>query len=147
MFHLRCLAGFWYAHVKFGKIISFRIISKITVNCKGKAFTRLERHHRHFPWKLLSFGKLFWMVFQNFISTDTVIFKVGNKVASIASIDAFIIISYQDIMRVPWRVEIFAGIPFRKVQVFTIIITIATILNKHMFKVNDRKDSRTNHFS
>ena len=57
------------------------------MNRKDKALARTELRH----------GVILDDVFQNFISTDTIIFKVGNKVTSICSIDAFII-PYQDIM-------------------------------------------------
>ena len=50
-------------------------------------------------WEILPNG-----VFQNFISADNNIFKVGNKVTSIASIDAFIIISGHIFMHLSSRV-------------------------------------------
>ena len=69
----------------------FRIMSKITVNHKDKALARTELRHIYLPWKLPRFWEIILnSVFQNFISTDKNIFKVGNKVFSIASIDVFI---------------------------------------------------------
>ena len=51
--------------IKFQKIVSYRIMSKITVNRKG--LTRTELCHR--------------CVFQNFIATDKNIFNVSNTVS------------------------------------------------------------------
>ena len=105
--------------VKFRKIISFRILSKITVKCKDKALARTELRHRHLPWISLTFWEIILDgVFQNFISTDTFIFKIGNKVTIIASINAFIIISGYYALAL--KSEILTGIPFHKFQVFTI---------------------------
>ena len=115
MLHLRC----GDPSVKFREIISFRILSKITVKRKDKALARTELRHRNLPciplrfWEIILDG-----VFQNFISTDTFIFKIGNKVTIIASIDAFIIISGYYALAL--KSEILTGIPFRKFQVFSI---------------------------
>ena len=79
--------------IKFRKTISFRIISKTTVNRKGKALTKMEHCHKYLPWKLLRLLKvIFSGVFQRFISTDKQVFNISNKVTSIVLIDAFMII-------------------------------------------------------
>ena len=86
---------------------------------KDKALARAELRHRHLPWKLLRFWEIIIdVVFQSFISTDTFIFKVGNKSTIIASVDVFIIISGHYALAL--TSEIFAGISFTKIKVFTI---------------------------
>ena len=88
--------GSEHASVTFHKTISFRIMSKITVSHKDKALARMELHRRYLPRKLLTFWEIILDgVFQNFFSTDKSIFKVSNKVTSIASIDA--LVKYQEI--------------------------------------------------
>ena len=41
--------GSEYVSVKFRKIISFRIMSKISMNCKDKALARTELRHIYLP--------------------------------------------------------------------------------------------------
>ena len=70
--------------IKFRKTISFRIMSKITVNCEGKALTKMEFRQRYLPWKLLRYLKAILKgVFQQIISTDKQIFNISNNVSSI----------------------------------------------------------------
>ena len=57
-------------------------------------------------------------VFEKFISTNKIIFKVGKKVTSIVSVDAFIIITGHYALAL--KSEVYAGISFRKVKAFTI---------------------------
>ena len=116
--------GFKCTSVKFLKIISFRIVSKITVNHKNKALTsRSELRHRYLSWKLpRPWESILNDVFQNFISIEKNIFKVGNKVTSIAPANTFILISGHDFMNCSctYLIVRLCGISFRKVQVFTI---------------------------
>ena len=101
--------GSEYARVKFRinhKLGLALIINKITVNRKGKGLARTELRHRHLPWKLLRFWKIILdRVFQNFISTDTIIFKVGNSYQFRLNWCFYYNIFYQDIMHLPWGVR------------------------------------------
>ena len=85
--------------------------------------------------------------------------QVGNKVTSIASIDAFITISYQDIMHLTWRVRslleylfVMSGFYYKqketspyiplKIRTFEwLLLKIAQQTN--MFKVDHKKYART----
>ena len=59
-------------------------MSKITVNRKEKALTKMELRQRYLPWKLLRFLKAVLNgVFQKIISTDKQIFNISNNVSSI----------------------------------------------------------------
>ena len=91
-------------------------------NGKDKGLTRTELRHRHSPWKLPIFLKVILDgVFQKFISTDKKNFNVSNKVPSIPSIDAFIIISEEDnFMHLTWRVRSLLQQLFLKFRVFVI---------------------------
>ena len=58
-------------------------MSKITVNRKHKALTKMELHHRYLSWKLGFFKLILNGVFQNFISTNKQIFNISNKFTNI----------------------------------------------------------------
>ena len=60
------------------------------------------------------------IVFQKFITVGTKIFNVSYKISSIASIDAFIVISGDIFHALDLKSKIFAGISFVKFQVFAI---------------------------
>ena len=80
-----------YFLIKVCRIISFRIMSKITVNRKEKGLNKTEIY---LPWKLPRFLKVILDgAFRKFISKNKKKFNVSNKVTSIVSVDAFIIIS------------------------------------------------------
>ena len=90
-------------------------------NDKDKGLTRTELRHRHSPWKLPRFLKVILDGIQKFISTDKKNFNVSNKVPSISSIDAFIIIPEENIfMHLTWRVRSLLQQLFLKFQVFGI---------------------------
>ena len=110
--HLRTTASL----VKVYRIIS---LSKIAVKRKDKGLTRKKLRLRYLTWKLPRVLKvLLGGVFQKFISADKKIFSVSNKITSIVSIDAFIVISGDIFHALDLKSEIFAGISFRKVSGF-----------------------------
>ena len=89
---------------------------KITVSWKDKGLTWIEVHGNF--WDS---AKLFWMVPSKLLSQQRKkMFKIGDKVNSIASIDAFIIISGHISMYLTWKVRSWLEYPFVKFQVFTI---------------------------
>ena len=105
--------------VKVHRIISFRIMSKIAANRKDKGLTRKELCHRYLPWKLTRFLKvILYGVFEKFITADKEIFSVSNKIISITSTDAFIVISGDIFLVLDLKSEAFSGISFRKVSGF-----------------------------
>ena len=72
------------------KIISFRIVSKITVNCKGNGLTIAKFHHIYFFESFRYFEKSFEAVAPKVISTDKNICKVYSNVNNIASTDVIL---------------------------------------------------------
>ena len=145
-----------YASVKFRKIISSKIMNKVTVNRKDKASAKTELRHRYLSWKLTRLWEIILDgVFQNVISADKNIFKVGNKGTSVTSVDAFLIISRHIFMNLSCR-EIFAGISFRSssgfyyeqkgthlssyfLQFLWAVASENSPANKNMFKVDGKK--------
>ena len=69
-----------------------------------------------------NFKKLFWLMVSNVISTDKIVFKVGNKVTSVdSSVDSFwcfhyTVWTYCNIIEL--NSKIFIGVPFYKVLGF-----------------------------
>ena len=106
--------------VKVHRIISFRIMSNIAVNCKDKGLTRKELRQRYLHFLSLKLPRLLKVildgVFQKFVTAGKTNFNVSNKTTSIASNDA--IVTSGDIFHaLDLKSEILAGISFRKVSV------------------------------
>ena len=65
---------------KFQKIISFRIISEITVSSQSKSLTRMKHHQSYLSLKLPRFLQVVQdSVFQTFISRDKNIFILAME--------------------------------------------------------------------
>ena len=107
--------------VKVHRIISFRIMSKIAVNCKDKGLTRKELRQRYLHFLSLKLPKFLKVIldgiFQKFVTAGKKNFNVNNKISSTASTDA-IVISGDIFHALDLKSEILAGISFRKVSVF-----------------------------
>ena len=110
----------------FRKILSFRIMSRITVNLKS--LPRTELHQRYLSWK---FPRLLKVILDGVFQKKKEKlhlnrqkkFNVSHRVTSIASTDAFIIIWRHVLMYLTWRVRSLLEYIFVKFQVFAIIRT------------------------
>ena len=158
--HLRTTASLVRVH----RIISFKIISRITVKRKNKGLTRKEPCHIYLPWNFLRFLKVVLDgVLQKFITAGTKMVNVSNKISSITSIDAHYCNIGQEIllMHLTWLVRFLLEYLFVKFQVlkncdiyflenwhvwvelFTFSLRVAvfenTSANKNMFNVHGKK--------
>ena len=105
----------------FRKILSFRIMNRITVNLKS--LPRTELHQRYLSWKFPRFLKVISKKKEKLHLNRQKKFNVSHRVTSIASIDAFIIIWRHVFMYLTWRVRSLLEYIFVKFQVFAIIRT------------------------
>ena len=105
----------------FPKILSFRIMSRITVNLKS--LPRTELRQRYLSWKFPRFLKVISKKKEKLHLNRQKKFNVSHRVTSIASIDAFIIIWRHVFMYLTWRVRSLLEYIFVKFQVFAIIRT------------------------